>query len=65
VLVEIARRLGVTPEELTGEVSNEQRTRSLEVLDAMMMIRLEQYRRPRSCCAAGCVRPRSTPTRSA
>ena len=43
VLVEIARRLGVTPEELTGEVSNEQRTRSLEVLDAMMMIRLEQY----------------------
>jgi tetratricopeptide (TPR) repeat protein len=43
VLVEIARRLGVTPEELTGEVSNEQRTRSLEVLDAMMMIRLEQF----------------------
>src|SRR3954463_8456345 len=43
VLVEIARRLGVTPEELTGEVTNEQRTRSLEVLDAMMMIRLEQY----------------------
>jgi transcriptional regulator with XRE-family HTH domain len=43
VLVEIARRLGVTPEELTGEVTNEQRARSLEVLDAMMMIRLEQY----------------------
>jgi len=43
VLIEIARRLGVTPEELTGEVSPEQRSRSLEVLDAMMMIRLEQY----------------------
>jgi tetratricopeptide (TPR) repeat protein len=43
VLVEIARRLDVTPEELTGEVSSEQRSRSLEVLDAMMMIRLEQY----------------------
>jgi tetratricopeptide (TPR) repeat protein len=43
VLIEIARRLGVTPEELTGEVSSEQRSRSLEVLDAMMMIRLEQY----------------------
>src|SRR4029078_8147025 len=37
------RRLDVTPEELTGEVTSEQRTRSLEVLDAMMMIRLEQY----------------------
>ena len=43
VLIEIAHRLGVTPEELTGEVSSEQRSRSLEVLDAMMMIRLEQY----------------------
>jgi tetratricopeptide (TPR) repeat protein len=43
VLIEIARRLDVTPEELTGEVSSEQRSRSLEVLDAMMMIRLEQY----------------------
>jgi tetratricopeptide (TPR) repeat protein len=43
VLIEIARRLDVTPEELTGEVSSEQRARSLEVLDAMMMIRLEQY----------------------
>src|SRR6478672_4154447 len=43
VLIEIARRLGVPPEELTGEVSSEQRSRSLEVLDAMMMIRLEQY----------------------
>ena len=43
VLIEIARRLGVSPEELTGEVTSEQRTRSLEVLDAMMMIRLEQY----------------------
>src|SRR5439155_22031788 len=43
VLIEIARRLAVTPEELTGEVSSEQRSRSLGVLDAMMMIRLEQY----------------------
>src|SRR2546423_9351602 len=43
VLIEIARRLGVPPEELTGEVSSEQRSRSLEVVDAMMMIRLEQY----------------------
>jgi tetratricopeptide (TPR) repeat protein len=42
VLAEIARRLDVAPEELTGEVSTEQRSRSLEVLDAMMMIRLEQ-----------------------
>jgi tetratricopeptide (TPR) repeat protein len=43
VLIEIAHRLGVTPEELTGEVTSEQRTRSLEVLDAMMMIRLGQH----------------------
>src|SRR5262245_34409667 len=43
VLIEIARRLDVSPEELTGEITSEQRTRSLEVLDAMMMIRLEQY----------------------
>jgi tetratricopeptide (TPR) repeat protein len=43
VLAEIAHRLDVTQEELTGEVSAQQRTRSLEVLDAMMMIRLEQH----------------------
>src|SRR3954451_16089253 len=43
VLIEIARRLDVPPEELTGELSSEQRSRSLEVLDAMMMLRLEQY----------------------
>jgi tetratricopeptide (TPR) repeat protein len=43
VLREIARRLDVTPEELLGEASPEQRSRSLEVLDAMMMLRLEQY----------------------
>jgi tetratricopeptide (TPR) repeat protein len=43
VLKEIAARLGVTPEELTGEMSTQQTVRSLEVLDAMMMIRLESY----------------------
>lgn len=43
VLAEIARRLDVTTEELTGEISTEQRSRSLEVLDALMMIRLGQY----------------------
>ena len=43
VLREIASRLGVTVEELLGEVSSSDRSRSLEVLDAMMMIRLEQY----------------------
>ncbi|MGZ4481130.1 MAG: helix-turn-helix domain-containing protein [Gaiellales bacterium] len=43
VLIEIARRLEVSPEELTGEVAAEQRGRSLEILDAMMMIRLERY----------------------
>jgi tetratricopeptide (TPR) repeat protein len=43
VLAEIARRLGVSPEELTGEMTAGQRSRSLEVLDAMMMIRLAQY----------------------
>src|SRR5436305_14129751 len=32
VLVEIARRLGATPAELTGKASNEQRARSLEPL---------------------------------
>src|SRR3954469_14246143 len=40
---EIATRRGVTTEELLGEASPEQRSRSLEVLDAMMMIRLEDY----------------------
>ena len=39
VLMEIARRLGVTTEELSGETSTEQRSRSLELLDAMMMLR--------------------------
>jgi tetratricopeptide (TPR) repeat protein len=39
VLMEIARRLGVTAEELSGETSTEQRSRSLELLDAAMMIR--------------------------
>jgi len=43
VLREIARRLDVTVEELLGEVSTEDRSRSLQVLDATMMIRLEQY----------------------
>src|SRR5262245_29111727 len=43
VLREIAARLDVTPEELVGEASPEQRSRSLEVLDALMMIRLERY----------------------
>ena len=43
VLAEIARRLGVSPEELSGEMTSDQRSRSLEILDAMMMIRLEQY----------------------
>ena len=42
VLIEIARRLGVSAEELTGETSPEQRSRSLQVLDAGMMIRLDQ-----------------------
>ena len=40
VLMEIARRLEVSPEELAGEVPSEQRGRSLELLDAAMMIRL-------------------------
>src|SRR6476660_2036452 len=39
VLMEIARRLDVTAEELSGETSTEQRSRSLELLDAAMMIR--------------------------
>src|SRR4051812_19346814 len=43
VLREIASRLGVTVEELLGEISPSDRSRSLEVLDAMMMIRLERY----------------------
>ncbi|TMB85799.1 MAG: tetratricopeptide repeat protein, partial [Chloroflexi bacterium] len=43
MLAEIARRLGVSPEELAGEMTADQRSRSLEVLDAMMMIRLQQY----------------------
>ena len=42
VLIEIARRLGVSAEELTGETSSEQRSRSLQVLEAAMMIRLGQ-----------------------
>jgi tetratricopeptide (TPR) repeat protein/DNA-binding XRE family transcriptional regulator len=40
VLMEIARRLGVTAEELTGETSPQQRTRSLELLDAMVLARM-------------------------
>ena len=43
VLSEIAGRLGVTVEELIGEMSTQRPLRSLEVLDAMMMIRLERY----------------------
>src|SRR5438105_4564400 len=39
VLYEIARRLDVTPEELTGETSTEQRSRSLEALESAMLIR--------------------------
>jgi tetratricopeptide (TPR) repeat protein/DNA-binding XRE family transcriptional regulator len=39
VLMEIARRLDVTTEELAGEVPTEQRGRSLELLDASMMVR--------------------------
>lgn len=39
VLYEIARRLEVTPEELTGETSTEQRSRSLEALESAMLIR--------------------------
>ncbi len=39
VLYEIARRLDVTPEELTGETSTEQRSQSLETLEAAMLIR--------------------------
>ncbi|HEY3764957.1 MAG TPA: tetratricopeptide repeat protein [Gaiellales bacterium] len=40
VLMEIARRLGVTTEELTGETSPQQRPRSLELLDAMVLARM-------------------------
>ncbi|MGN6380807.1 MAG: tetratricopeptide repeat protein [Gaiellales bacterium] len=39
VLYEIARRLEVSPEELTGETSTEQRSRSLEALESAMLIR--------------------------
>src|SRR4051812_36525853 len=39
VLYEIARRLEVSPEELTGETSTEQRSQSLETLEAAMLIR--------------------------
>jgi tetratricopeptide (TPR) repeat protein len=39
VLYEIARRLEVAPEELTGETSTEQRSRSLEALESAMLIR--------------------------
>jgi tetratricopeptide (TPR) repeat protein len=39
VLYEIARRLEVTSEELTGETSTEQRSRSLEALEAGMLVR--------------------------
>src|SRR5436309_15758395 len=38
VLMEIARRLGVTTEELSGETSTEQRSRSPEPLDALMVL---------------------------
>ena len=40
VLMEIAHRLGVTTEELTGETSPQQRPRSLELLDAMVLGRM-------------------------
>jgi len=40
VLMEIARRLGVSVEELSGHESEAQRTRSLETLDALNLIRL-------------------------
>jgi tetratricopeptide (TPR) repeat protein/DNA-binding XRE family transcriptional regulator len=40
VLMEIARRLGVSTEELTGETSPQQRPRSLELLDAMVLGRM-------------------------
>jgi tetratricopeptide (TPR) repeat protein len=40
VLMEIARRLGVSTEELTGETSPQRRPRSLELLDAMVMARM-------------------------
>ena len=40
VLMEIARRLGVSTEELTGETSPQQRPRSLELLDAMVLARM-------------------------
>jgi tetratricopeptide (TPR) repeat protein len=43
VLYEIARRLDVTPEELTGETSTEQRSRSLEALESAMLIREGRY----------------------
>ena len=44
VLREIASRLGVTRRGAAGRgLEQRQRSRSLEVLDAMMMIRLEQY----------------------
>jgi tetratricopeptide (TPR) repeat protein len=39
VLYEIARRLDVSAEELTGETSTEQRSRSLEALEAAMLTR--------------------------
>ena len=39
VLYEIARRLDVSSEELTGETSTEQRSQSLETLEAAMLIR--------------------------
>ena len=40
VLMEIARRLGVSTEELTGETAPQQRPRSLELLDAMVLARM-------------------------
>lgn len=40
VLMEIARRLGVSTEELTGETAPQQRPRSLELLDAMVLGRM-------------------------
>ena len=43
VLYEIARRLQVSPEELTGETSTEQRSRSLEALESAMLIREGRY----------------------
>ena len=38
--MEIAHRLGVSTEELTGETSPQQRPRSLELLDAMVLGRM-------------------------